>query len=134
MASDNGGVFDNERPTTTLRDAVVDGLLIETQILPMDRAMAEALADRVMEAVELRDLTVLDRAKVATWYDSIESGILPLLRLRGRGCGICDVRGYHDMVVVEAPGWAYDVVVCEDCESATQVERNEDDDDPGAGL
>jgi hypothetical protein len=119
---------DDEMPISTLREAVVDGLLIEKQIIPMGRTMADALADRVMEAVELRDLTVLDRAKVAAWYGAIESNLVPLLRLRGRGEGICDVRGHHDMVVVEMTGWAWDVIVCQDCASASQVERDEDDD------
>jgi hypothetical protein len=32
------------------------------------------------------------------------------------------------MVVVEMTGWGWDVLVCQDCASASQVERDEDDD------
>ncbi len=134
MASDDGRASDNESPIATIRDAVVDGLLIEQQIIPMDRAMAEALADRIMESVDSRGLTVLDRARVATWYGVMESEVLPLLRLRGRGGGICSVRGHHDMVWVELTGWEYDVVVCQDCENASQVQRHEDDNELRAEL
>ncbi len=118
------GVPEVEQPVTTLRDAVVDGLLTEAQVLPLDESMAGRLADRIMASVERRNLTVLDRSAVSAWHGVTESQLLPLMRLRGRGVGICDVRGHHALVLVEVPGWAYDVLVCEDCEHATQVEAS----------
>ena len=92
----------------------------------MDRATAKSLADRIMEGVENRDLTVIDRANVAAWLGVLDSEVRPLLELHGKGQGICDVRGHHQMVFVAVPGWSYDVIVCEDCEAATQVERDEE--------
>jgi len=62
---------------------------------------------------------------VPAWLDAVQSQVRPLLELRGKGEGICDVRGYHTMVVVETEGWPYDVVACEDCQHATQVERDD---------
>lgn len=115
---------DLDAPVSTLRSAVIDGLLIETQVVPMDRETAERVADRIMEGVEARELTVLDRSRVAAWMATTRNEIGPLLALHGRGVGICDVRGYHAMVLAPTEGWPYNVVVCEDCESATQVGRD----------
>jgi hypothetical protein len=117
---------DIEGPTSTLRNAIVNGLMIEAQVVRMERATAERVADRIMEGVERRDLTVVDRAKFAAWLGAVDSEIRPLLALRGKGQGICDVRGHHQMVFVPVPGWAWDVIVCEDCEAATQVEHDEE--------
>lgn len=120
-------VHEVEQPVATLREAVIDGLLAGPQVVPLDETPAERLADRIMEAVERRDLTVMDRSAVAAWHSVIESQLVPLLRLHGKGTGVCDVRGHHVLVLVEVPGWAYDVLVCEDCEHATQVERSTED-------
>lgn len=111
---------------SALRSAVVDGLLIETQVVAMDRATAESLADRIMEGVENSGLTVLDRSKVAAWLGVVDSELRPLLELHGRGEAICDVRGHHAMRVATLLDWPCDVIVCEDCEAATQVERDEE--------
>jgi hypothetical protein len=117
-------VEDVEVPVSELRATVVDGLLIETQVVPMDRATAERLADRIMEGADRRGLTVVDRTRVAAWLGAVDAEVRPLLRLRGRGIGVCDVRGHHVMVTVRPDDWPYDVVVCEDCEAATQVEAD----------
>jgi hypothetical protein len=38
---------------------------------------------------------------------------------------VCDERDHHSLVAVRTLEWAYDVLVCEDCEFAIQVERDE---------
>ena len=68
---------------------------------------------------------MIDRSRVADWLEATTNEVKPLLRLHGRGEGVCDVRGRHVMVFVEVPGWAWDVVVCEDCQNATQVDKDE---------
>jgi hypothetical protein len=119
-----GHVADVEVPVSELRAAVVDGLLIEKQVVPMDRATAERVADRIMEGIDRRGLTVIDRTRLAAWLGAVDTAVRPLLRLRGRGVGVCDVRGHHVMVTVRPDGWPYEVIVCEDCEAATQVEAD----------
>jgi hypothetical protein len=48
-----------------------------------ERDDTERVASRVIEAIEGRDLAVIERAEVATWLGAVESAVVPFLRLRG---------------------------------------------------
>lgn len=59
--------------------AIVDGLMTQTQVAPMDRAEAESVANRVLEGLDAHRLTVIDRERVAEWLQVAPAKLDPLL-------------------------------------------------------
>jgi hypothetical protein len=104
--------------------AVLDGLMTQTQVVRMELDEAESVADRVLEGLDRHRLTVIDRDLVADWMQVVPTKLDALLELPSRGTAVCDDRGYHDMTFVSLAGrWPHDVVLCDDCGHAVQVER-----------
>jgi hypothetical protein len=47
---------------------------------------------------------------------------------------LCEQRDHHSLVAVATVDWPYNVLVCEDCEFAIQVERDGGDSGPAPDL